>query len=103
MEKIIRKDLVEELAERTGLTKGAAEVAVQELLELLVEAVAEGKRVELRPLGHIEVLPAKARKHFDISRREVVDHSGGYRARFKFGRAVQQALRLRFMKEQAGR
>ncbi len=56
---MIKLDIVNEVVERTGITKTKAEVAVETVFESMKKALARGDRIELRGFG---VFNVKARK-----------------------------------------
>jgi len=56
---MIKLDIVNKLAERTGVAKQKAEQVVDSLFNAMKEALAQGRRIELRGFG---VFVVKARK-----------------------------------------
>ena len=53
------KELVETVVDRTGQRKGEVRTAIQAALAVLGDALAEGKDVNLPPLGKLKVTRAK--------------------------------------------
>lgn len=56
---VTKSDIVDKIAERTGLTKLETKAVVDGFLLSIVDALAEGKRIELRGFG---VFTVKSRK-----------------------------------------
>lgn len=58
---LTKRDLVIRIAEKTGLTQTQVFEVIQETLENIVKALADGGKVELRNFGVFEVKIRKAR------------------------------------------
>ncbi len=56
---MIKLDIVNEVVERTGITKTRAEVAVETVFQSMKKALARGDRIELRGFGVFNVRPRK--------------------------------------------
>lgn len=56
---MIKLDIVNQVAEKTGVPKQKAEQVVDSLLNAMKQALAEGKRIELRGFGVFVVKPRK--------------------------------------------
>ncbi len=87
---MIKLDLVNEVVNRTGITKAKSEKAVETVFDSMKKALARGERIELRGLG---VFNVKARKT-GIGRNprtgEVVRIQPGKAVRFKPGKDLQR-------------
>jgi nucleoid DNA-binding protein len=57
-----KADLVEKVAEKTGLTRTDVAVAVDGFLETIKTAMEEGNNIEIRGFGTFKVKQRKARK-----------------------------------------
>ncbi|MGC4050521.1 MAG: HU family DNA-binding protein [Paludibaculum sp.] len=56
---MIKLDIVNEVVNRTGITKTKAEMAVETVFESMKRALAQGERIELRGFGIFNVRPRK--------------------------------------------
>ena len=56
---MIKLDIVNEVVNRTGVTKTKAEVAVETVFEAMKKALERGERIELRGFGVFNVKPRK--------------------------------------------
>jgi DNA-binding protein HU-beta len=56
---MIKLDIVNQVAERTGVSKQKAEQVVDSLFSAMKDALADGKRIELRGFGVFVVKPRK--------------------------------------------
>ena len=59
-EAVIKQDIVSRVANRMGITKVKAEVAVDSFFNALKEAMKKGERIELRGFGVFVVKPRKS-------------------------------------------
>ncbi len=56
---MIKQDIIQQVVERTGLTRSKAESAVDTIFGGLKQALASGDRIELRGFGVFSVKPRK--------------------------------------------
>ena len=56
---MIKLDIINEVVNRTGITKTKAELAVETVFESMKKALATGDRIELRGFGVFNVRPRK--------------------------------------------
>ena len=56
---MIKLDIINHVAERTGVPKMKAEIAVEALFEAMKSAMQKGERIELRGFGVFVVKPRK--------------------------------------------
>ena len=56
---MIKLDIINEVVNRTGITKTKAEMAVETVFESMKHALAQGERIELRGFGIFNVRPTK--------------------------------------------
>ncbi len=56
---MIKLDLVNDVVNRTGITKTKAEIAVETVFDSMKKALAKGERIELRGFGVFNVKPRK--------------------------------------------
>ncbi|QKK07207.1 MAG: HU family DNA-binding protein [Planctomycetota bacterium] len=52
---ITKKELVDQIAERNGLSRTKAQVIVQDVLDTVIAVLSDGHRLELRDFGVFEV------------------------------------------------
>ena len=56
---MIKRDIVEEVVNRTGLSKTRAEIAVETVFETMKRSMEQGQRIELRGFGVFNIRPRK--------------------------------------------
>lgn len=86
---MIKLDIVNRVAERTGVPKMKAEQAVDALFHSMKEALARGERIELRGFGVFIVKPRKRGVGRNPRTGEEVAIPSGKTIRFKPGKELQ--------------
>lgn len=86
---MIKHDIVNEVVERTGITKTRAEIAVETVFEAMKNALAKGDRIELRGFGVFNVRPRKTGIGRNPRTGEEVSIPPGKAVRFKPGKDLQ--------------
>lgn len=86
---VIKLDIINRLAERTGIPKMKAEQAVDALFHSMKEALARGDRIELRGFGVFIVKPRKRGVGRNPRTGEEVAIPSGKTIRFKPGKELQ--------------
>ncbi len=56
---MIKHDIVDEVVNRTGLSKTRAEIAVEAVFETMKRSMERGERIELRGFGVFNIRPRK--------------------------------------------
>lgn len=87
---MIKLDIVNRVADKTGVAKIKAEVAVDSLFNAMKEAMQRGERIELRGFGVFVVKPRKRGIGRNPRTGEVTDIPPGKTIRFKPGKELQQ-------------
>lgn len=89
---ITKKELVEQIAERNGLSRTKAQVIVQDVLDTVVRELSEGHRLELRDFGVFEVkvlAPRTAQNPRTLERVPVPERRS---VRFKAGKGMREKI-----------
>ena len=86
---MIKLDIVNQVADKTGVPKTEAEVAVEALFEAMKNALQRGERIELRGFGVFVVKPRKRGVGRNPRTGEVTDIPPGKTIRFKPGKELQ--------------
>lgn len=86
---MIKLDIVNEVVNRTGITKTKAEAAVETVFDSLKKALAEGDRIELRGFGVFNVKARKTGVGRNPRTGEEVSIQPGKAVRFKPGKELQ--------------
>ena len=86
---VIKLDIINRIAERTGVPKLKAEQAVDALFHSMKESLARGDRIELRGFGVFIVKPRKRGIGRNPRTGEEVAIPSGKTIRFKPGKELQ--------------
>ncbi len=90
---MIKKELVEQIAEETGFLSTDVRVVLQLALDKMVDTLAQGKRIEFRDFGVFETIqrrprigrnPSNPQQTYDVPARKVV--------RFKPGKMMKEKV-----------
>jgi DNA-binding protein HU-beta len=85
---MIKLDIVNQVADKTGVPKQKAEQVVDSLFNAMKEALAQGKRIELRGFGVFVVKPRKRGVGRNPRTGEEVPIPAGKTIRFKPGKEL---------------
>jgi DNA-binding protein HU-beta len=86
---LIKLDLVNDVVNRTGITKTKAEIAVETVFGSMKKALAKGERIELRGFGVFNVKPRKTGIGRNPRTGAEVNILPGKAVRFKPGKELQ--------------
>jgi DNA-binding protein HU-beta len=86
---VIKLDLVNNVVNRTSVTRTKAEQAVETVFEALKSALGRGQRIELRRFGVFSVKPRKTGIGRNPRTGEEVNIPPGKAVRFKPGKELQ--------------
>jgi nucleoid DNA-binding protein len=89
---VTKADLVDRIAEGTGLTKVETEAVVDGFLQTVVEALTSGERVEIRGFGSFRVEPRAARVARNPRTNEPIEIEERYVPVFRVSRDVRNAV-----------
>src|SRR6202041_29514 len=86
---LIKLDIINEVVNRTGITKTKAELAVETVFEGMKKALSTGDRIELRGFGVFTVRPRKTGIGRNPRPGAEVSIPPGKAVRFKPGKELQ--------------
>jgi len=88
-ETVIKLDIINEVVNKTGITKTKAEMAVETVFESMKRALSHGERIELRGFGIFNVRPRKTGIGRNPRTGAEVAIPPGKAVRFKPGKELQ--------------
>jgi len=88
-EDLIKLDIINEVVNKTGITKTKAEMAVETVFESMKRALSSGERIELRGFGIFNVRPRKTGIGRNPRTGAEVAIPPGKAVRFKPGKELQ--------------
>jgi DNA-binding protein HU-beta len=86
---VIKLDIVNEVVNRTGVTKTKAETAVETVFDAMKKALEMGDRIELRGFGVFTIKPRKTGVGRNPRTGQEVSIPPGKAVRFKPGKELQ--------------
>lgn len=89
MQTITKKELVNRIADQTGLTKVVAKEIIQAFLDAIIEELAAGNRLEFREFGVFETKERAARRAQNPRTLQKVDVPAKRIVKFKVGRLMR--------------
>ena len=94
MATVTKKELVNRIAETTGVTKVVAKEIIQSFLNSIIDELAQGNRLEFREFGVFEIKERAARKAQNPRTLEKVDVPAKRVVKFRVGRLMKQRVGL---------
>ncbi|MEM7202781.1 MAG: HU family DNA-binding protein [Planctomycetota bacterium] len=92
MRTITKKELVNRIAEQTGVTKIVAKEIIQSFLDSIIDELAEGNRLEFREFGVFETKLRAARRAQNPRTLEKVSVPQKRIVKFKVGRLMRKRV-----------
>lgn len=92
MRTVTKKELVNRIAEKTGVTKVVAKEIIQSFLDAIISELADGNRLEFREFGVFESRERAARRAQNPRTLEKVDVPAKRIVKFKVGRMMRQKV-----------
>lgn len=90
--KVAKTQIVEQIAERTGLSRRQAASAVTCVVETMIEALRAGRSVGLPGLGTLSVSPTRARQGVRPGTSDKIQIPAGKKIRFKAATTLKGQL-----------
>lgn len=87
-----KTELVAAVAENSGLTKKDAEKAVSSVIDVIVESVANGEKVQIVGFGTFEQRQRNARTGCDPRTKQQIEIPASKVPAFKAGNAFKEAV-----------
>ena len=88
-----KAELVEEVADQTGLTKNVSREAVNAVISAITDPLAREEKVTLVGFGNFRVMQRKARKGVNPQTRQVINIPAKNVPKFRAGKALSEAVR----------
>jgi integration host factor subunit beta len=89
---VTKKELVNRIAETTGVTKVICKQIIQSFLDAIIDELAEGNRLEFREFGVFETRERAARRAQNPRTLEKVDVPAKRIVKFKVGRMMRKKV-----------
>jgi len=91
MDKVTKKNIVEKVSTRTGLTQIDTKIVLEAFLDSISESLINGMGIELRGFGRFKIKERKPRTAYNPRTNEPVDVKAGFKPVFE----ASQKLKVR--------
>jgi nucleoid DNA-binding protein len=98
MSNITKKDLVEKISDRTGLTQVDTKIVVETFLESVSRALREGKNIEIRGFGRFKIKKKKARLARNPRTNVHIQVPEGFKPVFEASKELRKRINDRYWK-----
>lgn len=92
MGNITKKDLVERISERTGLTQVDTKIVVESFLESVAKALQNGNNIEIRGFGRFKVKQKKARIARNPRTNQYIEVEAGFKPVFEASKELRKRV-----------
>jgi len=92
MATITKKELIDSIAEKTGITQSRVKPIVQQFLDEIAADLANNNRLEFRDFGVFEVKEQAARAAHNPKTLERIEVSAKRKVKFKMGRIMREGM-----------
>jgi len=92
MGNVTKKDIVDEIAARTGLTQVDTKIIVECFLDAIAKSLVQGKNIEIRGFGRFKVKEKKARTARNPRTGEMVQIDAGLKPIFEASKELKTIL-----------
>ena len=93
MAAVTKRDFVVQISYKLGVKQLIVRDVVDQFLDRAIEALSEGRRIELRNFGVFEIVHRKAKKGRNPKTGEVVPIPARKAVKFSAGRIMKQKVR----------
>jgi nucleoid DNA-binding protein len=88
MGNVTKKDLVERIADTTGLTQVDTKIVVESFLEAVAQALQAGRNIEIRGFGRFKIKEKRARIARNPRTNERIQVQAGFKPVFESSREL---------------
>lgn len=92
MGNITKKDLVEKIAEHTGLTQVETKIVVESFLDSVAKALQSGQNIEIRGFGRFKVKEKRARTARNPRTNEYIEVGAGFKPVFEASKELRKRV-----------
>lgn len=92
MGNITKKDLVEKISDKTGLTQVDTKIVVESLLEAISKALQTGNNIEIRGFGRFKIKTRKARSARNPRTNEHIEVQDGFKPVFEVSKELRKRI-----------
>ena len=98
MKTITKKDLVEKISDRTGLTQVDTKIVVETFLEAVSKALQGGNNIEIRGFGRFKIKKKKARMARNPRTNVHIQVPAGFKPVFEASKELKKRINSSYWK-----
>jgi nucleoid DNA-binding protein len=98
MGNITKKDLVEKISDRTGLTQVDTKIVVETFLDAVSKTLRNGKNIEIRGFGRFKIKEKKARMARNPRTNVHIQVPAGYKPVFEASKELRKRINTSYWK-----
>jgi nucleoid DNA-binding protein len=92
MKNVTKKELVEQIAEKTGLTRVDTKIIVESFLDSVSQALQAGTNIEIRKFGRFKIKKKRARRARNPRTNQYIDVAAGYKPVFEASKELRKRI-----------
>jgi nucleoid DNA-binding protein len=92
MKNVTKKDIVEQIAEHTGLTRVDTKIIVECFLDSVSQALQNGTNIEIRKFGRFKIKKKRARRARNPRTNQQIQVAAGYKPAFESSRELRKRI-----------
>jgi len=92
MKNVTKKELVEQIAEKTGLTRVDTKIIVECFLDSVSQALQAGTNIEIRKFGRFKIKKKRARRARNPRTNQYIDVAAGYKPVFEASKELRKRI-----------
>lgn len=92
MGNITKKDLVERISEKTGLTQVDTKIVIESFLDSVSKALQSGNNIEIRGFGRFKIKEKRARTARNPRTNEHIQVEAGFKPIFEASRELRNRI-----------
>jgi DNA-binding protein HU-beta/integration host factor subunit beta len=92
MGNVTKKDLVERISDRTGLTQVDTKIVVESFLDSVAKALQDGTNIEIRGFGRFKVKKKRARTARNPRTNQYIQVEAGYKPIFEASKELRNRI-----------
>jgi nucleoid DNA-binding protein len=92
MKNVTKKDLVEKIAEQTGLTRVDTKIIVECFLDSVSQVLQDGSNIEVRRFGRFKIKKKRARRARNPRTNQNIQVAAGYKPYFESSRELRKRI-----------
>jgi DNA-binding protein HU-beta/integration host factor subunit beta len=98
MGNVTKKDLVEKIADKTGLTQVDTKIVIESFLDSVSNALQKGSNIEIRGFGRFKLKQKKARIARNPRTNERIQVEAGYKPIFEASKEMRNRINDAYLK-----